>query len=524
MQESTQENDSKPNQFIERESSTSKIDEHFDCVIVGAGLGGLATASLLAQRGQKVLVLEKHNTAGGYATNFQRGEFNFDVSLHSFNGAVADAETWGAIEAIGIADKVTFLPHKFLYRYVAKGLDFRVRERDLNAYCQQLSEMFPDETENIRRLFDESVRMHATVVRFLYSKWPFWLRVLLTPFIFHRVLKYEHDTVDKFFSRFTRNEQLKTILNAQWTYYGLPPKQLAFVYCSYPFIDFLKNGGYSIKGGSQMLSNALCDVIQAHGGRIIVSSPVSQIHTDAQGVCGVTSKKTGRVDTRKVVSNVSPYAVREMVGVDKFSSRFHRRLDTAKLSTSAFQVYLGLNCTFQDLGVDKDEYIIFISNLFSNVDPSLAPVGKATLGIFSLMGREDWFDIKKPEYRIKKEKLVRLLLEKAEVLIPGLSAHIEVCEAGSPRTMTNFTTNSAGAIYGFDQRLSQSGFFRRFPQRYPIKGLYQVGGWTFPGAGFIGVILSSMFLVDRYFRRTLPKLSSGGGSIAPKKNTSKLAR
>jgi len=40
---------------------------------------------------------------------------------------------------------------------------------------------------------------------------------------------------------------------------------------------------------------------------------------------------------------------------------------------------------------------------------------------------------------------------------------------------------------------------RRFPQSYPIRGLYQVGAWTFPGAGFIATLLSARVLVDRYF-------------------------
>lgn len=102
-------------------------------------------------------------------------------------------------------------------------------------------------------------------------------------------------------------------------------------------------------------------------------------------------------------------------------------------------------------------------------------------------------------YRRKKIELTELLIANAERVIPGLRRHIEVCEAGSPRTMSKFTHNPAGAIYGFEQNTRQSGLFNRFPQKYPVKGLYQVGAWTFPGAGFIGTMLSARLLVDRYF-------------------------
>ncbi|MBN1103959.1 MAG: FAD-dependent oxidoreductase, partial [Deltaproteobacteria bacterium] len=58
----------------------------FDVVAVGAGLGGLSAAVFLSQAGKRVLLLEKHNVPGGYATSFLRGRFEFDVALHELSG------------------------------------------------------------------------------------------------------------------------------------------------------------------------------------------------------------------------------------------------------------------------------------------------------------------------------------------------------------------------------------------------------------------------------------------------------
>jgi prolycopene isomerase len=508
------------------------IEKRYDVIIVGAGLGGLASAAMLARRGEKVMVIDRHNVPGGYATNFTRKGFTFDVSLHSFDGVTPDANSFECIRACGVADQVTFLRHRKLYRYVSGDIDLSVRERDLESYKRQLAALFPDEADNIDRLFDEAQVAYKHIAGFLYRRLPFWLRIVATPFLFNRLLRYEHETVHGFFSRFTSNERLKTVLAAQWTYYGLPPQQLAFPYFSYPFVDYLKNGGYSIRGGSQQLSNALRDVIERHGGRVVLSSPVSRIHIDGKRVRGVTSRKTDFVEAGRVIANISPYAVRELAGPEHFPPAFHERLDKEKTSTSGFQVYLGLDCTLQDLGVAKDEVVIFMShnpdlpeqykhmmageiganrsgwslNFFSNVDPTMAPPGKATLGIFTLIGGEGWHRLTKAEYRKKKKELTQIMLAKAEEVLPGLLRHIEVCEAGSPATMNKFTSNPLGAIYGFEQSVAQSGLFRRFPQRYPIKGLYHVGGWTFPGAGFIGTLLSARVLVDRYFSGMLPRL------------------
>jgi prolycopene isomerase len=217
--------------------------------------------------------------------------------------------------------------------------------------------------------------------------------------------------------------------------------------------------------------------------------------------------------------------VRDLVGANAFSAKWLDKLAATKRSISAFQIYLGLDCPLRELGVADDEYIVFHAdnpdlcdqyaqmqtgqvhtdrtgwsmNFFSNIDPSLAPAGKSTMGIFTLLGSEGWQGLSKPTYREKKRALVEALLARAEKALPGLRAHIQVCEAGTPETLRKFTANPMGAIYGFEQTPQQSGLLHRFQQRYPIRGLYQVGAWTFPGAGYIGTLLSARAIVDRYF-------------------------
>lgn len=503
------------------------MKDNYDVIIVGAGIGGLATGSLLAQQGRKVLVLDRHNKPGGYATNFERGEFTFDVALHALNGAKPGTPSYRCLEACGITDRVDFLPQKSIYRLVTDEGEMLVKHGGIESYKNYLGEHFPDERENLERLFEEAGRMFQEVTDYLYSNLPFWLKLVITPFKYPRILRYDDATAYDFFSRFTDNERLKEILGAQWPYYGLPPKQLSYSYFSYPFYDFLANGGYSIKGGSQNLSNALAAVIRENGGDVSLSSGAVRLHVTNKRVTGVSARKLGVVSAPVVISNINPHAVVELAGRENFSRSYLNRLEQLRPSMSGFQIYLGLDCTPEELGISDEEFSVFHSydldssaqfekmaagkidgeevcwflNFFSNLDPSLAPAGKSTMGIFILLSSDDWHTLSKADYRQKKDALVQQLLARAEQRIPGLTQHIEVIEAGSPRTMTKYTANSHGSIMGFALTADQSGLLDRFPMRYPIKGLYQVGAWTFPGGGYMGSMYSAWVLVNRYFRK-----------------------
>lgn len=62
--------------------SEKKLDDEYDCIIIGSGMSGLSCGSLLSKLGQKVLVLEKHYIAGGMTHTFTEKGYEFDVGVH----------------------------------------------------------------------------------------------------------------------------------------------------------------------------------------------------------------------------------------------------------------------------------------------------------------------------------------------------------------------------------------------------------------------------------------------------------
>ena len=60
--------------------------ENFDVIIIGSGIGGLVTASQLAAKGARVLVLEKYIIPGGSGGSFKRKGYTFDVGASMIFG------------------------------------------------------------------------------------------------------------------------------------------------------------------------------------------------------------------------------------------------------------------------------------------------------------------------------------------------------------------------------------------------------------------------------------------------------
>ena len=59
-----------------------QVADHYDAILIGSGMGCLATGACLAKAGKKVLLLERHYTAGGYTHVFKRKGYEWDVGIH----------------------------------------------------------------------------------------------------------------------------------------------------------------------------------------------------------------------------------------------------------------------------------------------------------------------------------------------------------------------------------------------------------------------------------------------------------
>lgn len=128
---------------------------HYDAVIIGAGMSGLAAAVRLGMFGRKVLVLERHNNAGGLNSFYARGQRKYDVGLHALTNWVPEG-TKGApllklMRQLRIRREELDLCPQLGSRVTMAGKNLRLNN-DYNCLLEDVAAQFPASVDRFRAL------------------------------------------------------------------------------------------------------------------------------------------------------------------------------------------------------------------------------------------------------------------------------------------------------------------------------------------------------------------------------------
>ncbi len=475
------------------------VERSWDAIVVGAGLGGLSAAARLAGSGMRVLVLEQHVYAGGYAHHFLRKVrgtkvvYDFDVALHQTGDLAPGRTMYDLLSKLGVLPQLRLRQFDVAYRTVGPQHDHQVPAK-ADAYEQMLVEAYPHEAKGVRSLFQ--------ALRAIDAPGP---DGGLSPEAFASM----DQSLKQLMDDHVRDERLQSVFATLWGYIGLLPADASAFSYARMWASYHFGGCFYMEGGGQALSDAFVRVIESNGGQVMLRAEVDSIQTEAGRVTGVSTKRRGAFRAPVVVSNAAaPLTFQTLLDDPTVASEETSRLDALPLSCSIHQAYLGIRGDATKLGL-PDRTCFFVRSydfeeekkaleigdygaqgwLLGNhglADPKHLPAGRSIVHAALMANGRLWEGLDEPTYRERKRDLETFLVDRVADAIPDVRDRIEICETGTPHTMHRYSLNPTGSIYGYAATVGTP----HLPPRSSVPGLYLAGAWGFPAAGFEGAMIS----------------------------------
>lgn len=488
------------------------MTKKYDVIIIGAGNGGLSTATKLAIEGKKVLLLEKHNVPGGCGTTFRRGKFEFEVALHQLS-QLGTQEKPGELREIfaeyGIIDDLDFVKIDTLYKVVtSEGFEISLPTSRIG--CEQkLIEKFPDEKEAILRYYDIVFKFNDETAELLSlmknapDKEPGALKKFIASKLFSKkyptLAKYMFKTTDEVLDELGMSKNLKLAVNIYWCFMGMPPERFPFSILARCTALYINDFPYYVKGGSQMISQALVEKIKSNGGKVVFNDAVEKIIIKNGKAIGVKDSfgKTYLCDY--VVSGISLIDTYfKLIDEKDRPAQVVDYLKPYNIGISAFTCFIGLDCKPEEIGFTDSFNLIYeetdcnkafknskrivpdkdplITTCYTIDDPDVSPEGTTVITAGTLKYGRPWMDISSEQYYDTKYKMADIIVERLEKRFPGIRSHIEEMEVATPLTHMRYLNTPEGAIYGFEQDVNSTIFF--FPNKDFIDNLTCSNGWV----------------------------------------------
>lgn len=479
--------------------SKKKIPDDIDTIVIGSGIGGLTTGALLAKVGQKVLVLEQHDVAGGTTHMFNEHGVEHETGVHYignvkertmiFDEIMTEPIEWDKMgeNNDGIYDEI----------YIEdRCYKFRAGEENFMA---DLIEKFPEEENGIRK-YIKYVKKVANKDLFFDLKIlrPIWLQNILVKLLcgdFYDIVgKNTYDVVKSF----TQNEELIAVLTGQFGDYGTTPKESSF-YMHASVVNHYLEGGYYPRGGPVEIAKRIIPTIEKSGGCVLVGKKVDKILIDESNTAyGVKMENEVEIRAKNIVSaagirttykTLLDQKYEKMHGIDKL-------LDNVKPSPSFVYLFVNLEGKNEDYDLRDSNLWIWPNRDYDNMvkeymkDP-LNPSVPMPMFIASGSAKDskwkencpnkcsviiltfaDWnmFDQKTEnihwkdqkinkrslEYKQMKEQFAhRMLNEGLYKYYPKTKGHVLRYDVSTPLTTAYYLNTVYGECYGLDSSVER---------------------------------------------------------------------
>lgn len=482
-------------------------------IIIGAGIGGLATANLLAKAGHEVHLYEKESGPGGRAGQFKKDGFTFDtgpswylmpdVFEHYFNLLGTSAEKELDLVQLKPAYKVFF----------ENASDVTITG-DLEKDAETFEAIETGAGELLKKYVQKSDETYQLSLKhFLYSNFTS-KSDFLHPDITKRagkMLALATTSIDSYVKRFVTNQRLTQILEYPMVFLGTSPFNAPALYSLMSALDF-KEGVFYPRGTMYAIVERLVKLGEEVGVHYHYKKSVKRIVVSNGTASGIELYAGAKIEADIIISNADLHFTETKL-LDAENSTYPQKYwDKQEASPSALLLYLGIKekvpefehhtllfvedwkANFNAIYKTKatpEKASLYISKT-SHTDPDTAPKGHENIFVLVPLPA----DISLTAEQTKE--LTAHYLEQIKVMTGvDLASRIISQTSFGPDDFKTKYNSWQSSMLGPSHKLSQSAFFRTPNKSKKVSNLYYVGSGTVPGIGVPMCLISAELIYKR---------------------------
>jgi phytoene desaturase len=484
-------------------------------LIIGTGLGGLATALRLAKQGYEVEMVEKYKQAGGRLNQLKKDAFCFDMApsffsmTYIFDSFFRDcriqkpfvSEPLDPLYSVHFsAGNKEYIIYKDIEKLAGQFKDIEADfERKLQGYLRSSAAFFHD-TENrvIKKNYDSVMQYLLTLssvpIRHFPKLWRnFWQET----------------------GRYFVSDEVRQILSLVAFFLGATPFDTPALYTLLSYVELQHDGYHNIKGGMYSIVEGLLKELELTGVRIHYNTHIVESVENNKELRFFRDQQGRHWEADLYVVNADAASFRGQVFKRKKFSR--ERLDKKKWTLAPLTIYLGIDRKLEHvalhnyyLGSNMKEYAskifknrislqkpYYYLNIASKYNPDSAPKGCESLFILcpvpDLRYKPDWSD--------RDEITDGIISDLSDRIGVALKKHIISKTVLTPADWEKNFGLYRGSGLGLAHDLNQIGGFR--PKNFDEKftNVFYVGSSTVPGTGLPMAIISSQLAAERIFKK-----------------------
>lgn len=489
-------------------------------IVIGAGIGGIATAARLAKRGYDVTVLEKTAKPGGRVALLARDGYRFDMGATLFLMPETYAQTYtdlgermeDHLELRRVEPNYRVHFHDDTYLDITPNL---VEMRD------QMEAMEPGSFQSLLDFMKEGYRhyylsLEKFVGRNFYNAFDFFTPKHL-PLLWKLKPLGKHINVIK---KHFKDPRLRAAFSFQNMYLGLSPYDAPATYTLLQFTELAEGVWYPI-GGVYRVVESLVEIAEGLGAKFHYDTTVRQINVDGDRATSVTLENGETLQADIVIANADvPYVYAELLPENHVAQRLHNK----KYTSSAIMFYWGVEGNRSDALLHHNAFLAdhkykrsfeqifdeftmpeepsFYVNAVTRTDPSMAPKDGDAIMVLVPVGcldentHQDWNGM-----RDRARTWVIDNLEK--IGVENLRSRIRFEETLMPPDYRNVWNLARGTAFGLSHNVLQVGYLRPQNRHRRYGNLYFVGSSTHPGTG-VPIVLISAALVEKRIQKEHP--------------------